>query len=87
MLCFTLVGVKVWKSQLIQGQTLKKNSHSHTPNQNLNLVSQRHPSKVFISYPYQKSSYDPQIPVKDAFSKSTAKSTNTGIVVRKQGER
>ena len=27
--------------------SLKKNSHSRTPNQNLNLLSQRHPSKVF----------------------------------------
>ena len=30
---FTLVGVKVWKSQLIQGQTLKRNSYSRTLNQ------------------------------------------------------
>ena len=43
------------------GPTLKKNSHSRTPNPNLNLHSQRHPSKVFFSCPNQKSSYNEMI--------------------------
>ena len=41
--------------------SLKKNSHSPTPNQNVNLLSQRHPSEVFFSYPNQKSSYNEMI--------------------------
>jgi len=39
----------------------KINSNLRTPNQNLNLLSQRHPSEVFFSYPNQKSSYDEMI--------------------------
>ena len=44
-----------------RGTNSFKNSHSRTPNQNLNLLSQRHPSEVFFSYPNQKSSYDEMI--------------------------
>ena len=50
--------------------SLKKNSHSRTPNQNLNLLSQRHPSKVFFflskSKEFIQRNY-PQIPVNICF--------------------
>ena len=41
--------------------SLKKTLTRVTPNQKLNLLSQRHPSEVFFSYPNQKRSYDEMI--------------------------
>ena len=48
--CYVSLSLE-WKFRNLnssRAKLLKKNSHSRTPNQNLNLLSQRHPSEVFF---------------------------------------